>query len=163
MAEKISHAGIVELVEPGHLAVRIMQTSACAACGAKKICRSSESKEKIIDVYTSDALAYRAGQAVMVTGSASFGMKAVRLAFLYPLVLLFVAFIICFRVSGGNEALSGLVALAAMLPWYVILWCFRTRLQTAFTFDVETDESGISGISATSGDTDSFSESNQVT
>ena len=140
MAEKISHAGIVESVEPGHLAVRIVQASACAACGAKKLCQSAESKEKIVDVYTSEALAYSVGQAVTVVGRASLGMKAVRLAFLYPLVLLFAAFIVCFRVSGGREALSGLVGLAAMVPWYVVLWCLRDRLRTTFTFSVESPE-----------------------
>lgn len=93
-----------------------------------------------MDVYTSDALMYTIGQPVTVTGRASLGMKAVRLAFLYPLVLLFVAFIICFRASNGNEALSGLVGLVAMVPWYIVLWCFRSRLQTAFTFSVEADD-----------------------
>lgn len=140
MAEKISHAGIVESVEPGHLAVRIVQASACAACGARKLCQSAESKEKIVDVYTSDALMYNVGQPVTVTGRASLGMKAVRLAFLYPLILLFVAFIACFRLSGGDEALSGLVGLVAMVPWYLVLWCFRSRLQTTFTFSVEAGE-----------------------
>ena len=140
MAEKITHPGIVESVESGHLAVRIVQTSACAACGAKNLCHSAESKEKIVDVYTSEALAYNVGQPVTVTGQASMGMKAVRLAFLYPLALLLVAFVVCFRLSGGNEALSGGVGLAAMVPWYVVLWCFRSRLQTRFTFSVEDHE-----------------------
>lgn len=137
MAEKITHAGIVECVEPGHLAVRIVQASACASCGAKRLCQSAESKEKVVDVYTSDALAYSVGQGVTVIGRASLGMKAVRLAFLYPLVLLMVAFIVCYRMSEGNEALSGLVGLVALVPWYVGLWAFRSRLQTTFTFSVE--------------------------
>ena len=137
MAEKIAHMGIVESVESGHLAVRIVQASACASCGAKKLCQSAESKDKIVDVYTADALAYAVGQSVFVVGRASLGMKAVRLAFLYPLLLLFAAFLLCYRVTGGREALSGLIGLAAMVPWYVALWCCRGRLRTTFTFNVE--------------------------
>lgn len=180
MAEKITHAGIVECVEPGHLAVRIVQASACASCGAKRLCQSAESKEKVVDVYTSDALAYSVGQGVTVIGRASLGMKAVRLAFLYPLVLLMVAFIVCYRMSEGNEALSGLVGLVALVPWYVGLWAFRSRLQTTFTFSVEAGEtiaasdpvkpgkpgtagnpgfSGLSGDSRTTGDSGTTEDS----
>ena len=35
MADIIKHRGIVEKVEGAHVVVRIVQTSACAACSAK--------------------------------------------------------------------------------------------------------------------------------
>ena len=61
MADIIKHRGIVEKVEGSHVVVRIVQTSACAACSAKGLCNASESKEKQIDVYEVNA-PYRLGE-----------------------------------------------------------------------------------------------------
>ena len=79
MADIIKHRGIVEKVEGAHVVVRIVQTSACAACSAKGLCNASESKEKQIDVYEVNA-PYRVGEEVMVCGTTSMGMRAVVLA-----------------------------------------------------------------------------------
>ena len=46
----IKHLGIVENIQGSHLSVRIVQTSACAACSAKGHCSSADSKDKIIDI-----------------------------------------------------------------------------------------------------------------
>ena len=87
MADIIKHRGIVEKVEEAHVVVRIVQTSACAACSAKGLCNASESKEKQIDVYEVNA-PYRVGEEVVLIGTTSMGMRAVALAFGVPLLLL---------------------------------------------------------------------------
>ena len=79
MADIIKHRGIVEKVEGAHVVVRIVQTSACAACSAKGLCNASESKEKQIDVFEAGA-SYRIGEEVVLCGSTSMGMRAVFLA-----------------------------------------------------------------------------------
>ena len=139
MSEKISHEGTVESVQPGHLVVHIVQTSACAACGARNLCRSAESKDKFVDVYTADALAYQKGQVIRVEGRTSMGMKAVRLAFLYPLVLLLVVMIIGMKYTHGDEVVSAICALAVILIWYIFLCFFRKRLQDTFAFHIGSD------------------------
>ena len=80
MADIIKHRGIVEKVEGSHVVVRIVQTSACAACSAKGLCNASESKEKQIDVYEVNA-PYQVGEEVVLIGTTSMGMRAVALAF----------------------------------------------------------------------------------
>ena len=87
MSSKINHDGIVDKIEVDTVKVRILQTSACAACGLAKHCSSSESKEKIIDVHT-DVQGYEVGQHVVVSVSASMGYKAVLLGFGLPFLLL---------------------------------------------------------------------------
>ena len=68
MAEKIRHEGIVERVEPSHLQVRIVQASACAACGAKGLCKAAESKEKLGDVvYKPVLVVFRSHSSVLVS------------------------------------------------------------------------------------------------
>ena len=65
MADIIKHRGVVEKVEGAHVTVRIIQTSACAACSAKGLCNASESKEKQIDVYETNP-SYQIGEEVVL-------------------------------------------------------------------------------------------------
>ena len=84
----IDHLGVVESIQGSHLRVRIVQTSACAACGAKGHCSSADSKDKIIDIVDEKAANYKVGEQVMVVGQMSMGMMAVLWAFFFPFVIL---------------------------------------------------------------------------
>ena len=57
----IKHLGIVENIQGSHLSVRIVQTSACAACSVKGHCSSADSKDKIIDIIDTAAASYQVG------------------------------------------------------------------------------------------------------
>ena len=87
MENKIKHVGVVESVNGGRIQVRIIQSSACASCKAAKQCHTSESKEKVVDIYSDDT-EYVIGQRVMVMASYKVGLVAVCLAMLVPLVLM---------------------------------------------------------------------------
>ncbi|MBO4589814.1 MAG: SoxR reducing system RseC family protein [Bacteroidaceae bacterium] len=139
MAEKIRHEGIVERVEPSHLQVRIVQASACAACGAKGLCKAAESKEKLVDVFDAEAGSYREGERVWLEGRVAMGMKAVRVAFLIPLVLMLTVFGVCYKLTGGNEPLSGIACLLSLVPYGVGLWLFRKRMEREFSFRIAKD------------------------
>ena len=80
MSQKISHSGIVERIDDGCVHVRIVQTSACAACKVAGYCNAAESKEKIIDVYCDSVAAYQVGQQVVV-GSSEGAVVGLRRAF----------------------------------------------------------------------------------
>lgn len=136
MTGKIRHTGVVEQMDAGRATVRIVQTSACAACGARNLCKSAESKEKLIEAVVIGSACPQVGQTVTIEGRASMGMKAVRIAFLYPLVLLIAALVLTARLTGGNEPLAALVALGVAAVYYVGLSFFRQRLRTEFTFSV---------------------------
>ena len=75
----IKHLGIVENIQGSHLSVRIVQTSACAACSVKGHCSSADSKDKIIDIIDTAAASYQVGENVMVVGETSMGMQVIAL------------------------------------------------------------------------------------
>ena len=124
MTDIIKHRGIVENIEGSHVRVRIVQTSACSACSVKGHCNASESKEKLIDVFDMKASSYRIGEEVMIYGTTSMGMQAVLLAF-------------GMRLTGGDELRSALVALSALLPYYLIIYVCRNKLSKKFSFTLE--------------------------
>ena len=132
----IKHLGIVENIQGSHLSVRIVQTSACAACSAKGHCSSADSKDKIIDIIDTATSSYRVGEKVMVIGETSMGMMAVVLAFIIPFVLLIFSLFL-FMALMENELYSALLSLAILIPYYFILWLNKTRLKQKFSFTIK--------------------------
>lgn len=132
----IKHLGIVENIQGSHLSVRIVQTSACAACSVKGHCSSADSKDEIIDIIDTAAASYQVGENVMVVGETSMGMQAVALAFIIPFVLLIFTLFL-FMALIENELYAALLSLAVLVPYYYILWLNKTRLKQKFSFTIK--------------------------
>ena len=132
----IKHLGIVENIQGSHLSVRIVQTSACAACSAKGHCSSADSKDKIIDITDVTAASSQVGERVMVIGETSMGMMAVTLAFIIPFVLLIVS-LFAWMALIGNELYAALLSLAVLIPYYFVLWLNKTRMKQHFSFTIK--------------------------
>lgn len=138
MTNNIKHLGIVENIDGFHLKVRIVQTSACSSCSIKGHCSASETKEKLIDVYNPNpSLNPQVGQRVMITGSASMGMKAVGWAFIMPFLILLVSLFVSMKLTQHDEVLSALVALLMLVPYYIILFLCRGHFSRTFVFTLE--------------------------
>lgn len=137
MSTKISHSGIVESIEDGCVKVRIVQTSACAACKVAGYCNAADSKEKIVDVF-GDATAKKlaVGQQVTVTTSGQVAAKALMWGFGLPFVLMVAVLVLVLWLTGseGKAALSGL---AALVPYYILLWLLRNRMRQQLAFSIE--------------------------
>lgn len=137
MVTNIKHLGIVENINGSRLKVKIVQSSACSACSVKGHCGASETKEKIIDVYNKNNVPCQVGERVMIVGTTSMGMKAVLLAFVLPFIVLLLALIISLKLTGGDEAVSALVSLGTLVPYYLIIYICRNRLSRSFMFILE--------------------------
>ena len=136
MTDIIKHRGTVEHIIGSHIQVRIVQTSACSSCTAKSFCSSSESKEKLIDIYNVDASKFQLGQEVIVYGATSLGMRAVWLAFGLPFIILIAALFLLFVLTEGDEVITALLALLALVPYYLILYAFRGHLKKKLSFKI---------------------------
>ena len=136
MNQRITHSGVVDSVEDGCVHVRIVQTSACAACKVASYCNASESKEKMIDVYCDNVAAYRTGQQVTVSTSGQVAAKALLWAFGVPFVLLLVVLVVVLLLT-GNEGWAALGALVALVPYYIILWLLRDKMREQLAFRIE--------------------------
>jgi sigma-E factor negative regulatory protein RseC len=134
---KISHPGVVESIEEGCVKVRILQTSACAACKVSGYCHASESKEKIVDVLNvSDTSHLKVGDEVTVCASRDVANRALLLGFGAPLVLLVLVLLIALRLT-KDEGIAALAALLAVALYYGVLSLFRKRIQQKLSFFIE--------------------------
>ncbi len=136
MAQMITHRGTVESVNGKHVSVRITQPAACSACSARRLCNSSENKEKRIDVTCADAASFSKGEEVMLTGNLSLGLQAVLLAYVVPLVLL-VAVLFVSIDALGSEPGAALAAIATLAIYYGVLYFVRDKLSRKFSFTIK--------------------------
>ena len=147
----IKHDGIIiALNEDGTALVRIVQTSACAACKAKAMCASAESAEKemrvtlLMDngrpagygVLDADKplLEYKVGDEVEVMVQQKMGWKAVVLAYLLPFFVMLAVIFMGNALWNVREEILGTAALCAMALYYIVLGLFKDRLQKEFSF-----------------------------
>ena len=135
MAHYIWHEGVVDSIDGQTVIVRITQSSACGGCQARNICRSAESKDKLVEVHRTDAGSFDVGQTVTVAGAESLGMKAVAFAFGLPLLLLMAALITVLAVM-GSEKVAALASLGILVPYYIVLFLFRDRMKKDFQFRI---------------------------
>ena len=134
--ETIRHEGIVESIGADGLTVRILQASACSSCEARKLCRSSERKEKLVEV-KGHYPTLQVGDSVTLCGSVRQGLRASVLAYVVPLVLMRVALFAATRLWG--EKAGALVALLTLALYYGVLFLLKDKLGKHFTFRIETD------------------------
>ncbi len=135
--ETITHSGIVESVGKSHCTVRILQASACSSCSARQLCRSSESKEKLIDI-AGHYPTLRAGDSVTLVGTVRQGMHATALAYVAPLVLMLVVLFGGTRL--GGEVTGALAALLSLVLYYGIIRLMKDRLGKKFEMKIETNQ-----------------------
>ena len=131
----IKHDGIIiALNGDGTALVRIVQTSACAACKAKAMCASAESAEKEMTVVLLGDEQWAVGNEVEVMVQQKMGWKAVMLAYLLPFFVMLAVMFIGNAIWAVREEILGTVALCAMALYYLVLGMFKDKLQKEFSF-----------------------------
>ena len=138
MEERIEHQGVVESVDVDCVKVRIVQVAACAECKAKSLCSSAESKEKVIEVKGRGVgKNVSVGEQVVVYGSMQMGWAALRIAFIYPMVLLLVAGAVCRAVMNVTEGMTLLLMFLALLLYGTVVYAMKNRIERRFSFGIE--------------------------
>ena len=136
MSNRIKHSGVVDKIEDECVKVRIVQSSACSSCNAARLCNAAEKKEKIVDVYNVRPSDYNVGDTVMVVASSRVGMNAVLLAFGIPFILLVTVVLLVSRLT-DEEPLMAMAGICSLIPYYIILYLNRHRMQEKFSFTIE--------------------------
>ena len=118
------------------MCIRIVQSSACSACKVAAHCTASESKEKMIEVPTSEASLYHKGDSVVVTADSAVGFRASFYGYLLPLILMVIALVGVLKAT-HSEGAAALSALGILVPYYVVLYLFRNKLKNKLSFSIE--------------------------
>jgi len=135
MQGEIEHNGIVQKVTEEKITIKIISESACASCHAKEACLASDKKEKEIEVFRFSG-GFIPGQEVKVIGKLSQGIKAVVYGYILPFVVVFAILIIINAIT-KNEALSGILAICSLVPYFLVLYLFRNKMKKQFEFEIK--------------------------
>lgn len=135
--EIIKHQGIIKEKHGRHLKVEILQVSACGSCEARKHCYASEVANKIIDVYT-DNTRHQTGDRVTVQLRQDLALKALLIAYMIPFITMLLVLMLSY-VTTKNELISGLMAIATLIPYFILLSVFKKKLQRMYSFSLAED------------------------
>jgi len=130
----IDHKGIVQKTDNNSVTVCISAASACAGCHAEGSCTLSGKEEKIVEV--SGNYNVKPGDNVTVLMKQSMGYVALFLGYILPLVAV-IAILILLIYLKAPELVAGLVSIGILIPYYLILFSFRKRINNKFTFTLK--------------------------
>ncbi|MHA7109449.1 SoxR reducing system RseC family protein [Sunxiuqinia elliptica] len=135
MSGEISHKGIIKELSDQKIIVGIINESACSSCHAKGACSMADMKDKEIEInhFSGD---FRVGQPVEVIGKTSQGFKALFYGYVLPFLLIMIILITLTSLQ-FSEAISGLISLAVLIPYYFILYLTRNRIRKSFEFEIK--------------------------
>lgn len=130
----VQHKGRVEKVDPGSVTVKIVSGAACSGCHAEGYCSLAGNVEK--NVLVKGSYNVLPGETVTVTMKQSMGYNAVAIGYIIPFILLISGLIIFISLS-ISEALAGLLSIAILIPYYLVIYICRRRIDKKFTFTIQ--------------------------
>ncbi|MBN1927371.1 MAG: SoxR reducing system RseC family protein [Prolixibacteraceae bacterium] len=131
---EVTHTGIVKETGKRGIKVDIVVLSGCASCQIKGSCNMAEQTNKELEIEC-DPTPFKTGQKVLIKLRASQGFNAIFLGYLLPFLILISVMILTSTIT-KDEALTGLVSLASVIPYYIALYFFRNRIKKKFTYVV---------------------------
>ena len=133
---EIVHSGKIVSIDPDFTTVEIVVDSACASCHAKSLCGMSEEQDKLISLPTDPYANHAVGDEVKVCTKMSMGLKAVWISYVVPLMILMILILSLSSVI-GNEVYTGLLSIAGVGVYYLVMWLLRAKLQNEFVFYIK--------------------------
>jgi sigma-E factor negative regulatory protein RseC len=130
----INHEGIVQKIDDSSVIVSISSSTACSGCHAEGSCNMAGKEEKIIEV--TGRYDVRPGDRVTILMKQSMGYAALLLGYLLPLISVVTVLIILVAME-VPELPAGLLSLGILIPYYIILFFFRKRVNEKFTFTLK--------------------------
>ena len=134
--EDITHPGIVEEITGDRVFVKILAMSACSSCHAKGMCNVSEVEEKVVEVKKDPQRDFTLGEEVTLVMKKSLGSVAVLLGYVVPFFLM-IGILILVLFIFDDEGLAGLSAILILIPYYWLLYVYRSKLKKTFSFMIE--------------------------
>jgi positive regulator of sigma E activity len=132
--ETIQHDGIVQKVGNDSVVVAISASSACAGCHAEGLCNMTGKEEKIIDVHGKYNVV--PGDTVTVLMQQSMGYKAIALSYLIPVLVVIFSLVVLVSLD-IPELTAGLISIGVLLPYFLVLFLLRRRINRIFTFTLK--------------------------
>ena len=132
--EPVTHKGIVDSIHTNQIKVKFTNLSACAECHAKSVCSAADMEDKEVMVNDKAGI-YRTGDHVDVIMSKKQGFQAVLIGYVYPFLVV-LALLVLLTESGISELRSGIISAGSLIPYYLIVFLLKDRINNKFQFSI---------------------------
>ncbi|MFW6019963.1 MAG: SoxR reducing system RseC family protein [Bacteroidales bacterium] len=132
----IQHPGKIVRIDRDEIHVQILSMSACSSCHAKGFCSAADMENKIVDVKNKYNDKFQVGDNVTLVLRRTKGSQAVFLGYIFPFLVVLIGLIV-FTMTLDNEGLAGLLSLALLAPYYIILSRYRDKIKERFDFKIQ--------------------------
>lgn len=135
--KKVEHEGRIVSITRDAYIVQIESRSACASCHARTLCSASEMERKEITVkrIAEENYQYKVGESVIVELEEGLGLKAAWIVYAPPIAIL-LAILLYLQRLNLSEGTVGLLALAGIAVYFLVLYFFRSRIGRKFYFTI---------------------------
>jgi sigma-E factor negative regulatory protein RseC len=120
----------------GSVQVKIISRSACAQCHARGMCAALEMEEKIIDTVPVSRDPLKIGDIVVVIMEEKLGWKAIFYGFFLPFIVMVTSLFVSYAL-GSSEIKAALYGIGSLIPYYLLLYVFREKIEKDFIFKAE--------------------------
>jgi len=133
-SKTINHKGVVQKSDNESVTVIITSEPACSGCHAEGNCSLSGKEDKLVVVKGNYNVSE--GDTVTVVMKQLTGFTALFLGYLLPLIIVITSLLILVSLR-YPELISGLLSIASLLPYYLILYSFRKKINDKFIFSIK--------------------------
>lgn len=131
--DTIKHEGIVSKISENGITVSLKANVNCEGCKAQSACGVSESNDKEIEI-ENPTQSFQLNEPVDVVLNRELGLKAVFWAYVFPFILMFSVLILTSLFL--EEWLAGLISLAILVPYYLMLFVLKDTFKKAFKISI---------------------------
>lgn len=129
----ISHDGVISTISERKLTVSLKGNINCEGCKAKAACGVSDTNDKQIEVFETNHN-FKLNEPVQLVLEKGLGLKAVFFAYILPFILLI--FTLFITSNFLKEWIAGLISLAMLIPYYLLLYFTKDSFQKAFKISI---------------------------
>lgn len=121
-------------IDDDKLFLSICRAEACGACKAQSACSSSGGGKEII--LENDGRQREVGDQVNLKISRHQGFLAIMIAYLVPVALI-IGILMWLQWLALSEVISGVITLAVIVVYFILLRVFRSKFETELTIEIE--------------------------
>ena len=129
----VKHEGVVSKITNDVVTISLKGNINCEGCKAKAACGVSESNDKEIEVPISNQQ-LNLNENVEVLLNKNLGLKAVFWAYVFPFIIMLTVLLIASTLF--QEWIAGLLSIAILLPYYLMLYVLRSTFKKAFKLSI---------------------------
>jgi sigma-E factor negative regulatory protein RseC len=130
------HDGIVVGTNDHNVRVKIVSHSACAGCRARGVCTAADMEEKMIEAVSVSNEPLQMGDTVTIIMEEKLGWLSVFYGFFLPFIVM-TSVLFMFVALGGNDLEAAFFGIGSLVPYYLLLYLFRKKIEKDFIFKAE--------------------------